>query len=261
VKILTANIRDARADDGANNWLQRRELCARIIENCAAEIICFQELRQQQRDFIAAALPSYASYGLPEGAAATDAPNAIFWRRANFTCIDSGGYWLSEQPQLAGSRSWGSQSVRLANFVVLQHPSGKTLRIINTHLDNGSQIAREQQARLLVDKCAAKCSGELQILCGDMNCAAGNSALEILCAAGWRDSYAAVHKNCDSGFTYHAFSGSAYDPKQYPDEPQGRIDWIFVRGNLAVSAAEIIRSSENGRFPSDHYFVSATLIL
>ncbi len=258
-RIFSCNIRDARAADGVNGWRQRRDVCSKIITALAADIICFQELRQNQRDDLSAALTDYASYGLPESADEPDAPNAIFWRNALFSCIDSGGYWLSELPQLPGSRSWGCEYIRLANYVLLQHRDGTRLRIVNTHLDDRSQFAREQQARLLAAHSTDSVDDELQILCGDMNCAANNPALNILTEAGWRDSYAAVHGGRDSGFTYHAFLGAAYDPNRHPREPRGRIDWILVRGAIAISAAEIIRDSIDGHFPSDHYFVGATL--
>lgn len=262
MKIVSCNIRDARADDGANSWQQRRERCARIIRALDADVVCFQEMRWNQRDDMAAALPHYSSYGLPELADAPDAPNTIFWRRDVFACIDSGGYWLSEQPSVPGSRSWGCQSIRLVNFVVLQHSGGRRVRIINTHLDDGSQLARQQQARMLADDSASALDDEVQVLCGDMNCDASNPAIDILIAAGWRDSYTVVHESSEDGITYHAFQGAAYNPARYPSEPQGRIDWIFIRGDVSVGAAQIIRSSdENGYFPSDHYFVSATLSL
>ena len=39
----------------------------------------------------------------------------------------------------------------------------------------------------------------------------------------------------------------------------GKIDWIFTRGALVPTAAKIIRDAEDGRYPSDHYFISTTL--
>jgi endonuclease/exonuclease/phosphatase family metal-dependent hydrolase len=41
----------------------------------------------------------------------------------------------------------------------------------------------------------------------------------------------------------------------------GKIDWIFARGATRVVGAAIIRDSRDGRFPSDHYFVSADVEL
>ncbi len=272
VKIACCNIRDARADDGVNSWSSRRELCLQTLCAMDADVFCFQEMRQNQRDDVTAALMGYDSYGLSENLLATDAPNTIFWRIADFSLISSGGFWLSEQPQSPGSVSWGCQYIRLVNCVVLKHKSGKCIRIINTHLDDSHQFAREQQAQLLVantgddNQCNNDLLAECEILCGDLNCDVTNPVMTILKPAGWKDCFMELHKNTESeytysDFTYHAFMGPAYDPTQHPDEPQGRIDWIFVRGDVHVSAAEIIRSGDNQRFPSDHYFVSATLLL
>jgi endonuclease/exonuclease/phosphatase family metal-dependent hydrolase len=39
------------------------------------------------------------------------------------------------------------------------------------------------------------------------------------------------------------------------------MDWIFLKGRARVLDAQIIKDSHNGRFPSDHYFVSAQISL
>jgi hypothetical protein len=59
----------------------------------------------------------------------------------------------------------------------------------------------------------------------------------------------------DSGNTYHGFKGSDYDTDQ------GRIDWIFARGIIYVLDADIVQDHDNGRYPSDHYFVQANISL
>ena len=38
------------------------------------------------------------------------------------------------------------------------------------------------------------------------------------------------------------------------------MDWVFVRGAVTVKDAEVIDDSRDGRFPSDHYFVSAKIV-
>ena len=93
-----------------------------------------------------------------------------------------------------------------------------------------------------------------QILTGDMNASAANRAIEILKEGGWDDAYARVHGPKDPGFTYHAFLGPKRAEK-LGKKRDAKIDWIFARGNLATTAAELIRHGHNGRYPSDHYFV------
>jgi endonuclease/exonuclease/phosphatase family metal-dependent hydrolase len=43
------------------------------------------------------------------------------------------------------------------------------------------------------------------------------------------------------------------------DEGLGRIDWILVRGPVEVATAETVLHAVEGRYPSDHYPVVATL--
>lgn len=255
MKILTCNIRDARADDGDNCWEQRKNLCADVLRQQQADILCFQEMRANQRRDLADALPEYSVYGLAEDPAHADTPNAIFFRHDRFRCLEQGGYWLSETPDIPASRSWGSAYIRLANWVCLQAiDEPYTLHLTNTHLEDNNPVAAAQQAHLIVQRTPANTGNTVQILAGDMNTETHGAALAVFRAAGWQDSYAAVHPADPAGRTFHAFQG-----EQCTEAPAGKIDWILTRGNVHVLAAEIIRDRMELRFPSDHYFVSATL--
>jgi endonuclease/exonuclease/phosphatase family metal-dependent hydrolase len=170
--------------------------------------------------------------------------------------ISGGGYWLSESPHVSGSKSWDSECVRLANWVRLEDLStGNEFRVVNTHLDHVSQVARQNQARLIVEDAAAYPPGYPQILTGDMNCDFSNPAIEIFKAGGWIDTYGAVHGTEDPGYTYHQYLGPGFV------SDIGKMDWILMRGSLKARHAEVIRDSRDGRFPSDHYFVSVTFSL
>ena len=101
------------------------------------------------------------------------------------------------------------------------------------------------------------------ILTGDMNSDRTNPAIRAFKEAGWRDTYEAVHGPADPGPTVHWFLGPDHMKKTatfdwWPDD-QGKVDWIFVRGDVKVTDAEIVRDSHDGRYPSDHYFLSANL--
>ena len=88
-----------------------------------------------------------------------------------------------------------------------------------------------------------------------MNCDFKNPAIGTLKAGGWIDTYDHVHGTEDPGLTYHGFLG--------PDQEAfiGKMDWIFMRGKVKAIDAQVITDSINGKFPSDHYFVSATVNL
>lgn len=256
MKILTCNIRCFGAKDGANNWVCRRDLCATVIRSQSPDIICFQEMWGEQFADLSRALPAYRSYGLLDEPLCDRPSNGIFYRADLFTPLSASGYWLSETPHVAGSRSWDSDCVRLANWIRLRHQAtGADFRVVNTHLDHIGQLARERQAKMIVEDAGAYPDGYPQILTGDMNCDARNPAISLFKANGWIDTYGARHGTENPGHTYHAFLGAQYQSKV------GKMDWIFVRGGIRTLDAAIITDSADGRFPSDHYFVSATIAL
>ena len=256
MKILTCNIRCFGAGDGANSWVNRASLCGAIIRSRLPDVICFQEMWEEQFADMSSAFKEYQSYAMVDEPVGRRPMNCIFYRADAYMRISAGGYWLSEKPHAAGTKSWGSDCVRLANWVRLQdRATGVDFRVINTHLDHVGQHAREQQARMIVEDAKAYPDDYPQILAGDMNCDSRNPAIAALKAGGWADTYGAVHGTKDPGHTYHAFLGPRFE------SDVGKMDWIFVRGGIKPVDAAIIEDSDGERYPSDHYFVSATVIV
>jgi endonuclease/exonuclease/phosphatase family metal-dependent hydrolase len=124
---------------------------------------------------------------------------------------------------------------------------------VNTHLDHISQRARVHQARMIAQDCSAYPPAYSQVLTGDFNCDHRNPAIAVLLKSGFRDTYEAVHGTANPFGTYHGFHG-----RDYVDRV-GKIDWVMVRGDCAIRTAEIVTDSENGRYPSDHFFVLAVI--
>jgi endonuclease/exonuclease/phosphatase family metal-dependent hydrolase len=209
-------------------------------------------MRRNQYLDMQTALPMFDAWGLSKTATCRHPINAIFAHRRRFECLAVGGYWLSKTPHIAGSSAWGSASIRLANWVRLKEGvTDQEFRIINTHLDHVSETARLQQAQMIMADTAAYPPDYPQILCGDMNAEPGSSAINLLTAGGWWDTYAAVHEQKEAGFTYHGFEGRRYQADQK------KIDWIFARGGFQPFHATIIREHAGDRYPSDHYFIEA----
>jgi endonuclease/exonuclease/phosphatase family metal-dependent hydrolase len=259
--ILTCNIRCPSLADGPDHWPFRKAICADVIAAQSPDIICFQEMWDVQLRDLQSEFPAYEWFATVDEPSGQNPMNAVFYRAAAFTRISGAGYWLSETPHVPGSKSWDSDCVRLANWLRLRaRASGKEFRVINAHLDHVSQTARENQARLIVEDSNGYPADYAQVLTGDMNCAAGNPAIALFEAGMWRDTYTVVHGVADPGFTNHGFLGPDFRPDAGRPE-LGKIDWIFVKGNLRVADASIIKDARDGRFPSDHYFVSAEVHL
>lgn len=252
MKILTCNIRCFGARDGEDSWANRKGICAEVIAAQSPDIICFQEMWEPQYADLREAFPEYLSYGMVDLPDGRHPQNCIFYHPDRCVMITAGGYWLSESPHVAGTKSWDSACVRLANWVRFeQRSTGTEFRVVNTHLDHISQPARENQARLIVEDSAAYPADFPQILTGDMNCDSRNPVIGVFRSGGWSDTYNHVHGTEDPGHTFHQFLGPEYDSRV------GKMDWIFTRGNVNTIDAKVIDEPVDGRFPSDHYFVSA----
>ena len=86
------------------------------------------------------------------------------------------------------------------------------------------------------------------ILTGDFNAGPGSAPYKALVGT-LADSWLALHPEAVEG-SAHGFTGKAVTP---------RIDWILCSPQFAPKEASIDRHQENGRFPSDHFPVSAVL--
>lgn len=259
-KLISCNVRvdvpeDSNTGDG---WAQRKDFCAEVMRTQKADLIGLQEVQEVHFKDLKKRLPDYDSYALLNGKGGFHPNCAILFLRARYEMISAGGFWLSETPHVAGSKSWDSKNARLVNWVHLhERGSGKQFRFWNTHLDHIGHEAREQGAVLIVQASAVLGADFPQLLSGDMNASVTHPAIKQLVNGGWWDTYAAVHGPTDPGGTYHGFKGAKYPVNKPNGEPHQKIDWIFARGSVKPRAAAIIRDGRNDHYPSDHYFISA----
>jgi len=266
MKIMTCNIRCSTADDGENGWTHRQTLCCEVIRSRRPDVICCQEVREDQYADLAEAFDAFDLFGVPDEPMSYHPVNTILYRRDSFDRLAASGFWLSETPHVPGSFSWESACIRLATWVrLVDRASQREFIVVNTHLDHRSQAARENQARI-INAWASVFPPEVPIfLTGDMNCDRRNPAIRVFKDAGWRSAWEAVHGDAEAGFTVHWFLGRRAAEKtrtlDFMPDDLGKIDWIFVRGDVDVDDAEIVRDHDDGRYPSDHYFLAAEVRL
>jgi len=134
---------------------------------------------------------------------------------------------------------------------------GQAVQVLNTHLQAGregeeaeAQRQRTEQLGGVLDIAAAS---ELPvIIMGDLNATPESDDLAAIAGAGsgFTDVWTAVNPD-DDGFT------SSASPDE---EPQARIDYIWVDRSFEVVSAEVIVSDVT-RLAADHYPVVAALAL
>lgn len=249
--VMSYNVRYATAPDGANAWPNRKAMLIGLIRREAPDIIGVQEALYLQLGEIRAELPVYGAIGVgrDDGRLAGEF-SAILYRRDRFDVVTSGTFWFSDTPEVPGSKSWGNTITRICTWALLRDiPSGRGLYVFNVHLDHESQPSRERSVALLLERVAARHYAAVPVIVtGDFNAGEDNAAVRRMRAA-FRDSFRAVHPADSVVGTFNGFRG---------DSTGAKIDYVFTDRLTAIAAA-ILRDRSGGRFPSDHFPVTARL--
>jgi endonuclease/exonuclease/phosphatase family metal-dependent hydrolase len=256
---MSFNVRLGVADDGDDSWEHRKALLAKTVQDFDPDLLGTQEVWDFQAKHLLEQLPGRAYLGWDRQPDSEDGEQCgILYRTSRFEKLDAGQFWLSETPDVPGSKSWESSLPRVVTWVELRDQTrpGRTLVFFNTHFDHRGSDARRESAQLLRRRLGERGPDAAWIVTGDFNCAEASPPYEMLVGAGDGgltvvDSYRAVHpRRADDEGTFSAFRGN---------RSGGRIDWILHSPRFDTVSAAIDRSHEDGRYPSDHYPVTAIL--
>ena len=251
---MSFNIRYGLADDGENHWDKRKSLAISRIQAFQPDLLGIQECRDDsQAEYVKTRLADCHFYGVRrEGDrdTALEMAPALF-KKTVFQIIQQGCFWLSETPQAAGSKSWGSTFARTATWIKLLHqPTGKTLTFVNTHFDY--QPTAIDGAAQLLQKWLEQTHKDMPvILTGDFNADKSSAAYRHLTGLGMLlDAYRQVHPNGDDEATFHGFGKS---------EETTSIDWVLISRHFKATEAKVDRTQAGEIYPSDHYPVAVTV--
>lgn len=255
IDVMCFNVRFATANDGENRWQLRREFCIEVIRNRSPDLLLVQEALKLQIDELAVAMPDYSHVGCGrEDGEDSGEYSAIYFNNGKFKIVEKGWFWLSDTPDIPGSATWGNRVTRICTWAILEF-QGRKIAVYNTHLDHESQASREKSVSMIA-KHMLDVAMDLPIIYGgDFNAGESNSAIAMVCSESrtkFKDTFRAVHPTATDVGTFHAYTGSMKGDK---------IDYIFVSEHWNVLAAEIDRRSSEGRYPSDHFPVTARVQL
>ena len=252
LKVMTFNIRYGTADDGIDKWDNRKELLYETIKEQAPDLLGMQEALRFQITAIREALPGYGEIGVgrDDGKEAGEY-SVILYSTKRFTVDTSGTFWFSDTPNIPGSTSWGNDITRICTWAKLHDKiTNKTFYMFNMHLDHISQNSREKSAELLIKRIKALDNKFPIVITGDLNSGEDNPAVITIKDAGYRDTFRDIVKTKENTGTFHGFKGTTDGDK---------IDYIFVSDDFKTLNAEIIHKNNNGRYPSDHFPVTAKI--
>jgi len=257
LRVMSFNIRYGSAGDGENSWANRQELVITVIKDFAPDLMGTQETLPFQATYINKELPEYTYIGWSRDQSESGEQCGIFVDKERFEIIESGQFWLSETPDEKFSNSWDSSLPRVVTWTRLKDRKGKKkpangreFLFANTHFDHRGNEARKQSAMLLRRRLSEMAPKLPIIVTGDFNCDQGSEPYEELLEENvLTDSFRVVHPaRKDNEGTFHGFSGT-------PGE--ARIDWILATEQFKATEAIIDRTHAGGRYPSDHFPVSA----
>lgn len=252
LRLATFNIRYAGGDKGKNAWENRRELVAETITKMNPDILGLQEALHRQITDLEKRLPGYAWVGV----ARDDGKNAgefspLFYRKEKFALLTQGTFWLSETPQVPGSKSWDTVCTRVCTWARLKQKSDDTIiTVFNTHWDHRGQKAREHSAKLILPHLKKPNLGQIVVM-GDFNATETNPAIKTLTDSGLINSYLSLHAANENRNTFHPWNGQTAGRRT--------IDHIFLSGNPPIKKSWIEHHHRNGQWPSDHYPVVAVI--
>jgi endonuclease/exonuclease/phosphatase family metal-dependent hydrolase len=261
LRVMTFNIRYASAPDGENSWNKRKDLLLSVVRKFEPDLLGTQEVLATQADFLKENLADHTLVGVgrEDGKRGGEFSSLLF-KTDRFALVDSGTFWLSETPDTAGSKSWDSALPRIVTWARLKDKSNGNREFIylNTHWDHRGNQARIESAKLMRTWLKDHAAKKPVILTGDFNVTEDHEGYQTLVgesASGPRlvDVYRLVHsKPRPDESTFGNFKGNRRGK---------RIDFILATPDVTASEATIVRTNDNGRYPSDHYPVTAILTL
>ncbi len=183
VKIMTFNLRYDTTSHKLLSTEVRGANLMKLIQKYSPDSISFNEATDTWMKYLRGAMKQrgyeYVGVGRDKGKDSTDATGngnehcPVFYKATKYDLIDSGNFWLSDTPEVAGSTSWGAACKRICSYVVLKNKqSGEIYAHLSTHLDHESEEAKvnsisviETYIRAIIEK-----HGNIGIiLSGDFN--------------------------------------------------------------------------------------------
>ncbi len=252
--VSSFNLRLDTSNDKQNAWPFRKEMVKELISYHNFDIIGTQEgFLHQIQDVLE--LEGWAYYGKGRDDGKTQGEHsAILYKKDKFELLDSGDFWLREEPELPG-KGWDATCCnRIASWVKLQDKvTNQSFFVFNVHFDHEGVIARKESGKLMVKKMQQIAKNAPVILTGDFNSTPDTEQIRHI-SSFLDDSYK-VSKTPPYGpvGTFSGFNLNA--------ELKNRIDYVFVSSDFKVHSYGALTDIQQGRFPSDHLPVVVKLTL
>ncbi|MFD1342283.1 endonuclease/exonuclease/phosphatase family protein [Litorisediminicola beolgyonensis] len=247
VHYILMNQAEGRWSRGA--WERRKAPLDATFKAIDADIVAFQEMEsfaggdddsvnlarfwllEQNPGYAAAAIGDWRSF---------PSTQPISYRMAKFEEVDKGWFFFSETPEVIYSRTFDGSYPAFASWADLRaRDTGRTIRVLNAHLDYSSRENRRKSTAFMVERVSAwRAEGRRVLLAADLNARLGSDLHDAHETAGLR--FLPVE-----GATYHFDLGLNLF---------GAIDHIALSPELTETGPPVVFREKLGAvWPTDHY--------
>lgn len=250
-RIMTLNLlNNGVYGFGYNRFDRRIRAIEEMLRETDPDVIGVQELTEEMLPVMAPVFEIYGMCGDSRHSRINNEYAAILYKKERFEMVREQTYWLSDTPEVPGSRFLMSQFPRTVSSALLKDIDTDTVfSFFCTHLDLNFASVRRRQAQVLRNLILAHHRGSFTAVCGDFNDVKDSDALRTVCEAGLTDISA------DSlGSTVRDRGGST----RYHNRP---IDHILLSSDVRDYTVTKITGEYAGLRPSDHYPLLAEITL
>lgn len=252
IRVMTYNIRFDNPGDGINAWPNRKNKVFALLKKHDPDMIGVQEALKHQIDDIIKALPEYAYIGVGRDDGKTMGEySAILYKKDKLSVLDENTFWLSETPEVPGSKNWDAAITRVVTWGKFRDTkSNNEFFLVNTHFDHIGKEARRNSARIIKERLASM-NGLPVIVSGDFNCTRQDPPYSVMIADEGVKLIDPAPANPPGTFCNFGVNSMVCNP----------IDYIFHSLQWRSSAYQVISDNDGQNYPSDHLPVMVELTL
>ncbi len=246
--VMTYNIRLDTQADGVNAWPNRKEKLIALIRKANPDILGVQEVLHHQMQVLQTGLPEYAFAGVGRDDGKEKGEfSAIFYKKEKFEVLKQNTLWLSETPDVPGSKSWDAAITRVVTYAELKDKiSGQPFLVLNTHFDHIGKQARLNSAILIkgfIDGYSHSNKTMPVIITGDFNSEPTEPPYQNMVDEIGMKLYDSRPANSTAG-TFCGFTVNAITCKT--------IDYIFHSTAWKTESYQVLTDHDGAYYPSDH---------
>ena len=184
LKVMSFNLRVETPNDGINRFFNRSFRVLETIRLEFPDLIGFQEAKNEMRVFLREQLSQYVVLGCGRNCSYDGEGIPIAYREDRFELIEFQTKWLSDLPDVPGSRLGSDQSKypRVYVYAKLRRiMDNKVIAFVNTHTDHEGQKARVSESIQLIEA-MRKMKADVIVLTGDFNALPDSEEMRLLTA-------------------------------------------------------------------------------